>query len=262
MPVDLAYRAYGEGPAVVLLHGLLGAGRNWTQIAKRLAGQYRVLAADLRNHGDSPWAETMGYEEMALDVRRLLEREGHERAAIVGHSMGGKVAMALALLEPGSVERPVVVDVAPVPYRRSFLSYIEAMQAVDLATIERRSDADRALASTVPEPGVRGFLLQNLELEQGARWKPNLEVLARVMPGLIGFSEQALGRRYDGPTLFIAGARSDYVRPEHRPAIDRLFPAARLVTIKDAGHWVHAEQPARFTAVLEAFLAAPQGARA
>ena len=159
--------------------------------------------------------------------------------------MGGKAAMLLALTEPGRVNRLVVADMAPVAYGHSQIEYVRAMQALDLATIARRADGDAALAARVPEPALRAFLLQSLAIEAGrARWKLNLEALAARMPAIMGFPET--GARFPGPTLFLTGARSDYVRPEHWPRIRALFPAAEARAIAGAGHWLHADAPSAF----------------
>jgi esterase len=254
MSVQLAHTEHGSGPPVVILHGLLGSARNWATISKHLAGAYRVLAVDLRNHGNSPWADAMSYEAMAEDVAALIARLGLAAPAVVGHSMGGKVAMQLALAHGGAVGRLVVVDIAPVRYERSFASYVEAMQQVDLKAVARRSDVDESLKPAVPDAGVRGFLLQDLvSLDGEFAWRVNLPALSASMDAIMGFPPSA-SRTYDRPALFLSGGRSDYVRPEHRAGIERLFPRAEYEVIEDAGHWVHAERPAAFLDVLERFL--------
>jgi pimeloyl-ACP methyl ester carboxylesterase len=241
-------------PALVILHGLLGSARNWGGIARALAGTRRVVALDLPNHGASPWSEAMDYRFLAAEVAACIETLGGP-AAVLGHSMGGKAAMALALTRPELVERLVVADIAPVAYAHSFAPYIRAMRAVPLGALARRGDADALLAPHIPDPGVRAFLLQNLETgEAGYRWRPNLAVLGAAMDDLLGFPAFAATTRYDGPVLVLAGARSDYVRPEHLAEILRLFPAARVETIAGAGHWLHADQPEAFIAVLRRFL--------
>jgi esterase len=255
MIVPLAAVEYGEGPPLAILHGLFGSGRNWASMAQGLAAQHRVIAIDLRNHGASPWAETMDYREMADDVRSTMRERGYDRFALLGHSMGGKVAMTAALKHGAAVERLVVVDIAPVAYAASHLGYAQAMRELDLAAIKRRSDADAALAPAIPDAAERAFLLQNLVLEDGrARWRLNLEAIEREMPRLVGFPAIPAGRTYDGPSLFVAGGRSDYLRPEHELIIRRLFPSAEIANIDNAGHWLHAEQPAAFLTVVEAFL--------
>lgn len=255
MTVALAATEFGAGPAVAILHGLFGSGRNWTSIGRSLAARHRVLLFDLRNHGLSPWADGMSYEAMAADVQAALAARGLMRAALLGHSLGGKVAMALALAAPEAVTRLLVVDIAPVPYPPTLLGHLRAMQDLDLTQIRRRSEADRLLAAAVPDPAERAFLLQNLVFDEGrARWRINLAAIAAGMPLISGFPAFP-GRSYGGPTLFIAGGRSSYVRPEHEPAIRSRFPAAQVVRIAEAGHWVHAEAPAAFLALAARFLA-------
>lgn len=248
-----------EGPLVAFCHGLFGQGKNWTTIAKEVATDHRVLLVDMPNHGRSPWRDHFDYVDVADQVAELFSAD--DPVALVGHSMGGKAAMVLALRHPELVERLCVVDVSPVVYeaKSEFAGYIEAMLAVDLDRLERRGEADQALADAVPNSTVRSFLLQNLRHHDGVwSWQPNLEVLGRDLAELGGWPEDALAHRppYEGPTLWVNGQDSDYVRPEYVEAMDRWFPRNRRVTIKNAGHWVHSEQPEVFTEVLRRFLAA------
>ena len=254
---DLHTTTLGEaGPPVVFCHGLFGQGRNWTQIGKALASEHRVTLVDMPNHGQSAWTERLDYVEMADAVAGII----HEPAALVGHSMGGKAAMLAALRHPEKVERLVVVDVSPVQYRSAdeFRGFIDGMLAIDLDAIASRGDADAALAEAVPNPGIRGFLLQSLRREatpdggSAWRWLPNLEVLRRDLDVLRGFPET--DAVYEGPVLWIGGADSGYVRDEFRDAMEARFPNVRRVTVKGAGHWVHSEQPAVVTGLLERFL--------
>jgi pimeloyl-ACP methyl ester carboxylesterase len=277
-PVDgderLAVRTVGEaGPRVVFVHGLFGQGRNWTTIAKGLAENHRVTLVDLPNHGHSPWTDRVDYADMAGLLADELELLG-EPVTLVGHSMGGKVAMTLALRRPELLRALVVVDIAPSVYPISggrtddpdeeaspFAAYIAAMRALDLDTLETRQDADDALRSVVPSRMVRGFLLQSLVrdglgTDGGWRWRLNLELLERDLGALRGFPEPPAGAHFDGPVLWIAGANSTYVLPEDRPRMEQLFPSTRLVRIKNAGHWVHSEQPEVFLETLRRFLAA------
>src|SRR5712671_1531184 len=206
MSVQLAAAEYGEGPPLAILHGLFGSGRNWASIAQRLAAHHHVIALDLRNHGASPWAETMDYREMAEDVRATLRARGYDRYSLLGHSMGGKVAMTAALEHGAAVERLIVADIAPVAYAAHHLGHVKAMRGLDLATIKRRSDADAALAPTISDVAERAFLLQNLVLQDGqASWRLNLEAIERDMPRLVDFPAIEAGRTYDGPSLFVAG---------------------------------------------------------
>ncbi|MBV9859725.1 MAG: alpha/beta fold hydrolase [Alphaproteobacteria bacterium] len=256
MSVRLVATELGQGPPLAILHGLFGSSRNWATVAKRLAERWRVIAFDLRNHGASPWADTMSYPEMAEDVRHALAERGIERYAVLGHSMGGKAAMILALHGGASVERLVVVDIAPVPYRPHHLDLLQAMQALNLSSVHRRGEAEARLAAAIPDPGERAFLLQNLVFAEGrAHWRINLSAIGRAMPDLVGFPDLPRDARYDGPALFIAGSRSDYVLPEHEPAIRRLFPRSEIAHVENAGHWLHVEQPGAFLALVERFLA-------
>jgi esterase len=256
MSVELAHAAFGEtGTPILILHGLLGSARNWTSIAKQLADTRQVFALDLRNHARSPWADTMSFEEMAGDVAAFVERHDLSRPAVIGHSLGGKVAMRLALTRAGLVARLVVVDVAPVTYAHTFGPFVEAMQEVDLATVRQRADADRQLERAIPDAAVRSFLLQNLvKTDAGYAWRVHLEAIAANMRELLGFPPLSEDAVYRGPTLFVAGGNSRYLKPEHWPLIERLFPQAELAAIAGAGHWVHAERPAEFLDRVRAFL--------
>jgi esterase len=257
MPVQLAATEYGAGPPVAILHGLFGSGRNWHSIALQLARQHRVLAFDLRNHGRSPWADGMRYEEMVEDLRVSLRARGIERLALLGHSMGGKVAMAMALLHPYEIDRLAVVDIAPVSNPPTLLAYVRAMRTVELRGVTRRGEVDAQLVGAVPDAAERAFLLQNLELgDKEVRWRLNLDAIEHDFSQISGFPELPAGSRYQGPTLFIAGARSNYILAGHESTIRRLFPLARISRIEGAGHWVHAEQPQAFLQVVGPFLSA------
>jgi pimeloyl-ACP methyl ester carboxylesterase len=254
-------RALGDGGSrVVFLHGLFGQGRNWTQIGKALADRHRVLLVDLPHHGRSGWEADFDYLRVADQVAALLDAS--DPVALVGHSLGGKVAMVLALRHPELVERLCVVDVSPVVYDHlsEFEKYVAAMRGLDLGSLKERGEADDALVAAVPDPTVRGFLLQNLRRDGDTwRWQANLEVLGAALSTIGGWPESRLVGLppYAGPVLWVAGARSPYVRPEYAAAMDRWFPGNRKVTVKDAGHWVHSEQPEVFGEVLRRFVEAP-----
>jgi len=242
----------GEGTPLVLLHGLFGAARNWGGIQKRLATRHRVLAMDLRNHGESPRAEGMGHAATARDVAETLRHRGIPRAAVLGHSLGGKVAMALALRHGEMVSRLVVADIAPVRYPPALRGYVAAMRALALTEGLTRREADAALEGAIPEAGIRAFLLQSLDFAATPpRWGLGLPEIHAAMPEIEDFN---LTGRYEGPTLVIAGGRSTYIQPEHHPLFQRLFPTARFATIAGTGHWLHAEKPNEFIALLEPFL--------
>lgn len=234
----------GHPEKLLIAHGLYGSARNWGVIAKRLADRFEVTTVDMRNHGASPWSDSHSYEDMAQDLAPFAG------GAVLGHSMGGKAAMVLALTRPERVQRLIVADIAPVTYSHSQTPMIQAMRGVDLDRVDRRSDAAAQLDL---EPGVRDFLLQSLDLKQ-RRWQLNLDVLEREMPRIIGFPE--IDGVYEGPTLFLTGAESDYVLPEHRERIRQPFPAAKFAKIPGAGHWLHAEKPREFEAAVRAFLGA------
>ena len=244
----------GEGAPLVLLHGLFGSARNFGAVQRRLAQGRRVIAVDLRNHGASPHAADMRYRKMAEDVLETLAQRDAMPATLLGHSMGGKVAMLAALTRPDSVSRLIVCDIAPLPYRHANAAIAEAMQAMALPPGLTRAAADAALSAAVPDASVRGFLLQNLSIAAQPVWRIGLDEIAAAMPVIEGWDD--VRATYEGPVLFIAGAASDYIRAEHRPAIRRLFPKARFVTLKGAGHWLHADNPDGFVAVVEAFLTA------
>lgn len=237
---------------LVIAHGLFGSARNWGVIARRLADTRAVLAVDMRNHGDSPWTDTHGYDEMAHDLAQVITRAGG-RADLLGHSMGGKAAMALALTRPELVSRLVVADIAPVAYGHSQRHLIAAMRGLDLSRLTSRTQADARLAPAIADQAVRAFLLQSLDLgHDPPRWRLNLDLLDAEMDRIIGWP--GIQGRYGGAALFLAGGSSDYVRPEHRSLIRALFPSARLARMPGAGHWLHAERPRDFEAVLRGFL--------
>ncbi|MDX5383567.1 MAG: alpha/beta fold hydrolase [Rhodobacterales bacterium] len=245
------------GIPLLIVHGLFGTGRNWGVIARRLAQKRPVIAVDMRNHGDSPRHPTHSYQDMAGDLAEVIEANGGQ-ADVLGHSMGGKAAMVLALTRPDLVRRLIVADIAPVAYAHTQSHRIAAMKAMDLTDLSTRAEADRRLALTVEDPGLRAFFLQSLDLKsQPPRWKLNLDVLDAEMPGIIGFPQ--IEGAYDGPTLFLTGAESDYVRPEHRPRIQQLFPKARFARLAGAGHWLHADKPREFETAVATWLEATGG---
>ncbi len=245
----------GQGAPVILLHGLFGSASNWRTVTKALAGRYSVHALDLRNHGASPWSDEMSYQAMAEDLRAYLAAQALGPVVLVGHSMGGKAAMALSLMAPDRVSALVVVDMAPVAYASGLDAYVEAMQAVDLSGITRRGEVDRALSEAVPDPNLRGFLLQNLVAENGRfHWRLNLAVLGQEMASIMGFPEALTTASYQGPVCFISGEQSPFVQPGHRALIASMFPKAEFASIAGAGHWVHAEAPDAFMQSLTGFL--------
>lgn len=255
MTVELAISEIGEGDPLVILHGLFGSKRNWWSIARQLAATRRVVVADLRNHGASPWDPVHDYPALAADVARLIETRLGGRAAVIGHSMGGKAAMMLALERPALVERLVVVDIAPTRSPGNSADILRALERVPLDRCAHRGDVEAALAGDVPEGKVRAFLAANVVSgPDGLAWGVNLDAFARHLDDILGFPDVPPGRTFAGPTLFLAGGRSPYVRPEQHAAILRLFPAARIETIPAAGHWLHADAPEEFLAAVRPFL--------
>jgi len=244
----------GAGPPLVLLHGLFGSAGNFGALQRRLADDRRVLALDLRNHGSSPHGRDMSYAALAADVLETLRARAALPCVLAGHSMGGKAAMRAALEAPEAVEGLLVSDIAPVAYEPAFRSYAAAMASLPLVPGLTRATADAALGAAVPEPAIRGFLLQNLRLGAAPAWRIGLAEIAAGLPDIEAWPEPPAAARYEGPSLFVSGEHSDYIRREHRPAIRARFPAARFVTVKGAGHWVHADNPEGFLATLRAFM--------
>jgi len=243
-------------PTAVFLHGLFGQGRNFATIARGLVPEARSLLVDLPNHGRSGWTEDVDLVDMADDVAATVRERARTPVALVGHSLGGKVAMLLALRRPELVERLVVVDISPVPSRSvgQFEHLLGALATIHLDTLDSRGDADAQLAELIPDGAVRAFLLQNL-YRDGDRWawRANLTLLRASLDVVGGFPDTG-DQRYDGPVVWVRGERSDYVGDADDAAMRALFPRTVSVTVKGAGHWVHSEQPAAFGQVLRRFL--------
>jgi esterase len=244
----------GQGPPVALLHGLFGRAQNLGTLARRLATHRRVISIDLRNHGASPHAPGMDFATQAVDVLQTLGDLNALPTSLLGHSMGGKTAMAAALTAPHSIIRLVVADIAPVTYAHQNATIAEALQAMPLRPGMTRADADRHLMATVQDPAVRAFLLQNFVPGATPGWRIGIDHVAKEIAAIESWPEFPPGTHYNGPTLFISGARSDYVIPSHQTIIRELFPLARFEVLQDAGHWLHAEQPEAFGKAIEEFL--------
>ncbi|TGD44279.1 alpha/beta fold hydrolase [Pseudotabrizicola sediminis] len=244
-----------DAPPLVIAHGLYGSARNWGVIARRLADVRDVVAVDMRNHGDSPQVPVHGYPEMAADLAEVIHSLGG-KVDLLGHSMGGKAAMQLALTGGAQVGRLVVADIAPVAYSHDQSHHAQAMQALDLTGITTRGEADKRLAQTIEDASLRAFFLQSLDMKAtgGPRWRLNLPVLESEMPKIVGWPGTT--GQFDGPTLFLTGADSHYVKPEYRDTIRALFPSARFAKIPGTGHWLHAEKPREFEDTVRVFLTA------
>ena len=247
----LNYMTFGDekSPPVMIVHGLYGSGKNWGVIAKRLSDQFFVITVDLRNHGDSPWLDTHNYHVMADDLVEVINSL-NIKPNIIGHSMGGKAAMVLALKRPNLVRNLIIADIAPVKYEHDQSQFIEAMQKVDLSKVEKRSDATLALSKFVEDKSLQNFFTQSLDIK-AKRWKLNLKVLRSEMSEILSFPE--IEGEFSGHSLFLKGEKSDYIKSEHRKLIKSLFTKARFATFKEAGHWLHAEKPREFESAARLF---------
>lgn len=263
MSTGLHTTRLGEsGSLLVFCHGLFGQGKNWTAIAKSFSDRHRVLLVDLPNHGRSTWTSHLDYLEMADALAGLLSAS--DPVTLVGHSMGGKAAMVLALRHPDLVDRLAVVDVSPVSYQHGeeLGGYVDAMRRLNLESLNHRRDADRALAGAVPDPVVRSFLLQNLRhAHKTWSWRPNLALIDLELDRVMAWPEDRVSGSYPGPVLWLGGDSSTYIRDEHEAVMGELFPRAHRVTIEGAGHWVHADQPEAFVRTLTEFVEGDAGTR-
>ena len=241
-----------DRPPLLIAHGLFGSARNWGVIARRLADRRHVIGADMRNHGLSPRATTQSYADMAADLAEVIHTLG-EPVDLLGHSMGGKAAMQLALTDGTLLRRLIIADIAPVAYGHDQSSHIHAMRSLDLSALISRAEADRRLTAAIPDPGLRAFFLQSLDLKtQPPHWRLNLDVLETEMPKIVGWP--GTQGQFNHPTLFLAGSESNYIRPEYRDTIRALFPKARFARLIGAGHWLHADKPREFEETIRAFL--------
>jgi esterase len=247
--LNLNCEAVGQGPPLVILHGLFGSSGNWRGVARELAATHSVFSVDLRNHGASPWSESMDYLEMADDVLQLIERLRIERPTVMGHSMGGKVAMALALRHPAHVSRLIVVDIAPLSYADTLTPFAEAMRGADVFAAASRAEVQRRLQQAVPDGQVVPFLMQNLVTRNDHfDWRLNVLGISAAMSQLCSFPSALLGARFPGPLTVIAGERSDYVVQRDGQAFRPMFIDIEVEVVPGAGHWVHADEPPAFLA--------------
>lgn len=243
----------GQGEPLVLIHGLFGSYENLGVIARSLQDKFQIINLDLRNHGRSPHSDEMSYPLMAADVLETLDAQGLNQVSVLGHSMGGKVAMQLALMAPERVKKLILADISPVVNEPRHAGILQAMQQINLATLQDRREADQQLSATVTELGVRQFLLKNLVKEGNTfSWRLNLPALVANYPQILA-APQANGP-YLGPVLFIKGGDSDYLLPSHQSTIQQLFPHAKAKVIQGTGHWLHAEKPAAFSKIVADFL--------
>ena len=251
--LPLNVQRLGEGPPLLITHGLFGSGTNWRTLARSLASRWDVLLVDARNHGRSPHTDSMTYTEMATDLIRVLDDAGLAHAHVLGHSMGGKAVMTMALMNASRVSSLAVADIAPIAYTHRFGVELQAMESLDLSQVTRRSDAQAQMAELIPDANLAAFLLQNLQVDaNGARWRINLPAIRANEPQLVGFEQHS--QTFASTTTFIRGALSDYVQDNYTDAIRRLFPNAAIATVDGAGHWLHAERPQPFLEALQSHL--------
>jgi len=256
MPISLFCRESGSGPALLILHGVFGSGENWFTVAKKFSEHFRVFLIDQRNHGRSPHSDDFSYDDLVEDLRNFADEHHISRFFLLGHSMGGKVAMRFARKYPQMLRGLVVVDIAPRNYEPHHQSIMAGFKAVDLEKFTSRTQADEAMALHIPEADVRQFLLKNLyRTEEGKfAWRINLPVLEKAVLQ-IG-TEPAESSPVNIPALFVKGNLSRYIRPEDEKLIQSKFSGARIEGIEGAGHWVQAEKPEEFTAIVLNFLLA------
>lgn len=240
---------------IIILHGLFGSSRNWHPVARSLSETSSVYALDLRNHGKSPHSDSMTYPAMADDIAEFMACHHISEARFIAHSMGGKAAMWLALTQPQRVQKLVVVDIAPVNYRHNFSTVLNAFDAVPLERISSRKEADQYLAQYLSEPDLRQFLLQNLQLKNGHyQWRLNLEVIKKAIKNITGFPDTENITPFEKRVLFVGGGQSDYLSRDYHAQTRQLFPLASFSMIKQAGHWLHAEQPELFMTLIKPYL--------
>lgn len=251
----LNFKKYGSvGPNLIILHGLLGSSQNWHTLAQQFGKEYRVIVPDLRNHGDSPHGEH-SIELMRQDILQLLDEERISKCVLMGHSMGGLVAMSFAFAHPERLRALIVLDIAPEAPIGRMNWVFEALESVDLSRVEKRTDADRQLAKKIADPGVRQFLLQNLKRQDDGTyaWRCNLPELHRSVESADRFKPKARAE-YSGPTLFIGGERSEHQIADKEEIIAKYFPNVELVMIPGAGHWVHVDAMEAFVEVVREFM--------
>ncbi len=252
--MKLSAQVSGNGPPLIILHGLFGSARNWSAVARQLQETRRVHLLDARNHGASPRHRSMTYDQMAGDLHEYIAANGLQGAVVLGHSMGGKTAMTLALQQPDMIGALIVADIAPVAYTPHHAALIKALRGTDLSGLTRRAEAEQRLAEKVDDAPTRAFLTSDLTtVESGLAWPFNLDAIDAGLTGLSDFPGAHRGH-YPSPVLFLVGGKSQYVRPDHHETIERMFPASRIITIDGAGHWLHAEKRDVFVDNVRIFL--------
>lgn len=243
----------GADIPIIIIPGLFGSTANWRAVAKRLAESHKVIVVDQRNHGRSPHADSQTYADMVQDLREFCDNHNLTKIILCGHSMGGKVAMLFALEYPAMVSKLAILDIAPIAYEHSHAPHIRALLALDLGSLKSRSDADHQLQDSMPDIGTRMFLLQSLTGAPGRyQWKLNLPVLLEYMREIAGFPE--VGGSSEVDAVFLAGNLSEYLLDQHHAKISSLFPNSQFMSVPNAGHWVHAEQPEQVIDIINNFI--------
>ena len=252
--MELNYKSFGQGQPIIIMHGMFGMLDNWQLIAKKLSEEYLVYLVDLRNHGRSPHSTEFGYDVMADDLLEFMQNNWLHHAYIIGHSMGGKVAMKFALDNPDMVDKLIVVDIAPKAYKGNHEPIIDALMGLDLSKINSRTEAEAYLRTKIDEESTVQFILKNLSREKDGsyNWKMNLPVIVEHYREILGHKET--DEQYEGPTLFVKGEQSSYILTEEFPDYLHNFPNAKLSVVPNAGHWVHAENPEEFSRQVFDFL--------
>ena len=252
--MDLFSRELGEGSPLIILHGLFGTSDNWLTLAKRYAETYKVFLIDQRNHGASPHSNEFSYPAMANDLHHFIQQKGLSEVNIIGHSMGGKTAMEYALGHEHTISKLIVVDIAPKFYPVHHDKILQGLSSIDLESISSRKEADSILSKYVPESGIRAFLLKNLTRteERKFAWKINLPIITKEIETVGAAMNSQL--KFAKRALFVDGGKSDYITNGDEVLIGQMFPNSEIVTVSQAGHWVHAEKPDQFFEITMSFL--------
>jgi len=265
--MKLFFRKMGEGPTVIILHGLYGSSDNWVSIAKELSDSYSIILPDQRNHGKSPHSSHHDYADMTADIEELIQENIDGKVALLGHSMGGKVAINFAIRNPEKITSLIVADISPLRRYPDDIAIIESHEKIlkallftDLSSAKSRNDAEDMIMEKIPDKRVAGFLLKNITRDKSGTfsWKLNVSALYnnidKLMSGLT-LPDGVSGGITGFPVLFIRGGESEYLPESHKKEIVKFFPAAEFITIPDTGHWLHADKPAEFTEIVRNFLA-------
>jgi len=257
--MQLNFQTVGKGPPLIILHGFLGSLDNWRTVSNRMSSRFKIISVDLRNHGHSPHDSVMSYPIMAKDIDEFFDQQNIASAYLLGHSMGGKVAMQFAATHPQRIDKLIVVDIAPKAYPASHETTLVALHDLDLSSFASFGEIDAALAPQIHASSIRQFLMKNLTRRVDGRfyWRIDFDAILSNYHELT--KPIAATRAFSKPACFIRGGRSDYIADEDLPLIKKMFPHAQMVTILDAGHWVHIDATETFLRVVTDFLDARPG---